>query len=319
MYVSRFGPVIEEMLEIRHRSGLQLKYIEFLLRDFDSFCFRWHPDAVLLTKEIAEAWIHCTDSSSRHHMSRRVTTMKHIGEYQQSIGLNAYVPNYGIKRPKAEEPHLFTDEQLVQFFSSVDTKMLPTETYPYKNTLFPVFFRLVYCCGLRCGEACNLKVSDVDFAKGTISIRQAKGMNARELPVSEDILDLCFRFDQYYRRQFPGRIYFFKPDKNRECMNSGDVGKIFDAVLKKAGLADIPGKKFTPHGLRHLFAVQNIRKCADEGEDFYNWIQYLSKYMGHKHIRYTLYYLHITSQLFPVYREKLNALEKGIGVVYAQD
>lgn len=41
--------------------------------------------------------------------------------------------------------------------------------------------------------------------------------------------------------------------------------------------------------------------------------------MGHKHIRYTLYYLHIASQLFPVYREKLNALEKGIGVVYAEE
>ena len=45
----------------------------------------------------------------------------------------------------------------------------------------------------------------------------------------------------------------------------------------------------------------------------------LIRYMGHKHIRYTLYYLHITSQLFPVYREKLDALEKGIGVVYAEE
>ena len=41
--------------------------------------------------------------------------------------------------------------------------------------------------------------------------------------------------------------------------------------------------------------------------------------MGHKHIQFTLYYLHITSQLFPMYREKLNALEEGIGVVYAEE
>lgn len=80
-------------------------------------------------------------------------------------------------------------------------------------------------------------------------------------------------------------------------MTSGDVSKIFQAILKKAGLLELPGKRFTTHGLRHLFAVQNIKKCADAGEDFYNWIQYLCRYMGHKHIRYTLYYLHITSQL----------------------
>ena len=100
MYASKFGPVMEEMLTIRHRSGLQLKFIGFFLDDFDAFCAREYPEATLLTKEIAETWIHSSDSPSRHHMARRVLTMKHIGEYQQSLGLNAYVPNYRIKRPK---------------------------------------------------------------------------------------------------------------------------------------------------------------------------------------------------------------------------
>lgn len=79
------------------------------------------------------------------------------------------------------------------------------------------------------------------------------------------------------------------------------------------------GKKFTPHGLRHLFAVQNIKKCVEAGEDFANWMEYLCQYMEHKHIRYTLYYLHITSQLFPVYQDKLRQLEEGIGVKYAEE
>ena len=183
MYASKFGPVIEEMLIIRHRSGLQLKFIGFFLDDFDAFCAREYPEAALLTKEIAETWIHNSDSPSRHHMARRVLTMKHIGEYQQSLGFNAYVPNYRIKGLKAEEPHLFTDEQLVLFFETVDTKLIPTETYPYKDTMFPVFFRLVYCCGLRSSEACNLKVSDIDFPKGTICI-QAWGFSPRDSKTS---------------------------------------------------------------------------------------------------------------------------------------
>ena len=102
-------------------------------------------------------------------------------------------------------------------------------------------------------------------------------------------------------------------------MNIWSVSKIFDALLKKSHLDKIPGKKFSTHGLRHLFAVQNIRKCTECGEDFYNWMQYLCKYMGHKHIRYTLYYLHITSQLFPVYQDQLRELTKGIGMVYAEE
>ena len=54
MYASKFGPVMEEMLTIRHRSGLQLKFIGFFLDDFDAFCAREYPEATLLTKEIAE-------------------------------------------------------------------------------------------------------------------------------------------------------------------------------------------------------------------------------------------------------------------------
>lgn len=243
MYASKFGPVMEEMLTIRHRSGLQLKFIGFFLNDFDAFCAREYPEATLLTKEIAETWIHSSDSPSRHHMARRVLTMKHIGEYQQSLGLNAYVPNYRIKRPKAEEPHLFTDEQLSLFFETVDTKLIPTETYPYKDTMFPVFFRLVYCCGLRSSEACNLKVSDIDFPKGTICIYQSKGMKDRELPLSDDLLDLCYRFDRYYQKQFPDRTYFFKPNQEREHMISADVSKIFQAILKKGRVVGAARKK----------------------------------------------------------------------------
>ena len=62
MYASKFGPVMEEMLTIRQRSGLQLKFIVFFLDDFDAFCAREYPEATLLTKEIAETWIHSSDS-----------------------------------------------------------------------------------------------------------------------------------------------------------------------------------------------------------------------------------------------------------------
>lgn len=50
MYASKFGPVMEEMLTIRQRSGLQLKFIVFFLDDFDAFCAREYPEATLLYK-----------------------------------------------------------------------------------------------------------------------------------------------------------------------------------------------------------------------------------------------------------------------------
>lgn len=319
MYCSKFAQDMQNMLTSLHNAGLQVVYINFFLADFDRFCAVAFPDASVLTRDIAEAWIHNTTSKSKPHMSRRVCTMKHVGRYQCSLGKLAYIPDYSVKYVKAEEPHLFSDEQLGEFFEKLDAGISVTETFPYNDIVFPVMLRVIYCCGLRSSEACNLKLGDVDLVKGTLTIYRSKGFKDRVIFMSEDVCDLCRRFHEAYSKTIPGRTYFFQPSPMRDRYKSFEVGKVFDAVLNKTSFRNAPGKKFTPHGLRHLFAVQNIKKCAEYGENFANWIQYLCKHMGHKSISYTMYYLHITSQLFPVYSEKLRLLEERIGVVHVEE
>ena len=319
MYTSRFAVDMKDMLTTLHNSGLQVGYINYFLSDFDKFCTGCYPQDDVLTAEIAETWIRNGNLQSKAHMSRRVRTMKHLGLYQQSLGKSSYVIAYAVHNGKSEEPNLFSDEQLAEFFEKVDTQITTTETYPYSDIIFPVMFRLIYCCGLRSSEACHLKIEDVDLTKGTLSIYNSKGFKDRMIFMSDDVCELCARFNEYYSKVIPDRTHFFQPSPIKSCYESYRVGKVFDAVLKKTSFSDAPGKKYTAHGLRHLFAVQNIKKCAEQGENFGNWMQYLCKHMGHKHIRFTMYYLHITSQLFPVYSDKLRQLEEGIGVVYAEE
>jgi len=319
MYASKFSVDMENMLTTLHNSGLQLGYINYFLKDFDKFCVASFLNADVLTADIAETWIRKTDSKSKAHMSRRVRTMKHLGLYQQSLGKPSYVPNYALHYGKSEEPNLLSDEQLAEFFEIVDTQITTTKTFPNNDVIFPMMFRLNYCCGLRSSESCNLKMEDVDLAKGTLSIYNSKGFKDRMIFMSDDVCDLCVRFNEFYSKVIPGRTHFFQPSKVRSCYNSAEITRFFDIVLKKTSFCEVPGKKHTAHGLRHLFAVQNIKKCAEHGENFGNWMQYLCKHMGHKHIKYTMYYLHITSQLFPVYSEKLRLLVEGVGVVYVEE
>lgn len=319
MYKSGFAKDIEQMFAILRNGGLKLVGADFFMHDFDDFCTECYPTETLLTFELAEKWIHNSTSTSQYHLSRRVMAMVRLGRYQCSLGKQAYIPNYRIKCPKAEEPRLFDDEQLKEFFQKVDTELRNTPAYPYKTNVFPVLFRMTYSCGLRSSEACNLKVEDIDLVNGKIKIYNSKGFKDRELPINDELLGLCVRFHKFYSDIFPERTYFFARSIDKELYTSSNVTKFFDEALAKCSFYSHPGKKFTPHGLRHLFAVHNIRKCAQEGEDFYNWLQYLYKYMGHRHINYTLYYLHITSQLFPIYSTKLRELEERIGVVYVEE
>ena len=318
MYHSKFASDLENMLKTLRNAGLQMGGIEYFLTDFDNFCNVNFPEEATLTMEVAEGWIHNATSESKAHMWRRVNAMKHLGKYQLSIGKAAYISNLLIRKPRAEEPRLFNDEQLTEFFAKVDTQTKPTKTYPYSDIIYPVMFRLIYCCGLRSSEACNLQTENIDLASGVLDIFRGKNRD-RRIFMSDDIIELCLRFHKYYCKIIPDRTYFFQPSPTREFYKSAEITRDFDKILRTTSFCNTPGKKFTPHGLRHLFAVQNIRKCAERGEDFSNWIQYLSKYMGHKNIQFTKHYLHITSQSLPVYSEKINRLGEGIGVLYVEE
>ena len=140
MYKSGFSIDIENMVQQLRNSGLKVEYIDYFLHDFDEYCYDRYPDAGLLSKEISESWIHDMKSESRCHYARRVRTMKHLGEYQQSIGKKAYVPNYSVCYKTKDEPHLFSDEQLKQFFVSVDSGVKTTAIFPYNDLIFPCFF-----------------------------------------------------------------------------------------------------------------------------------------------------------------------------------
>lgn len=54
-----------------------------------------------------------------------------------------------------------------------------------------------------------------------------------------------------------------------------------------------------------------MKKCLEQGEDFDNWIKYLSKYMGHESTASTMYYLHMVEALIPEYQKKSVVLLRG--------
>lgn len=89
-------------------------------------------------------------------------------------------------------------------------------------------------------------------------------------------------------------------------------------ILKKTELDKEFSVKPTVHGMRHLFAVKSMKKCLEQGEDFGNWIKYLSKYMGHESTEETMYYLHMVEALIPEYQEKISSITKGIEVAYEE-
>jgi len=91
----------------------------------------------------------------------------------------------------------------------------------------PVFFRLLFECGLRCSEARLLLVGDVDLENGCLTIRQAKNRNSRLVMVSASMLKASCATYADAVHPFPEQDAFFFPGATGLPMTLGNVYKTF--------------------------------------------------------------------------------------------
>jgi integrase len=311
---SRFARYLAEMADIKHNSGFTLKYMNCHICEFDSFCVKCFPEKDVLDFELVEGWVHSSPTESLQEIEKRYRTMKHLGEYMLSQGFPAYISTVRIKKLKPAEPHIFTDKQLSQFFIACDG--YPKLLFPaYRHIVVPVMFRVVYCCGLRNSEACDMKRSVVDLKNATIRIEHSKGAKDRVVYMSSGLLRLCARYDDEINRLIPDREYFF-PSEHTKHFHNSTICSIFNHVIARTPFFCKTSKKPTCHSLRHTFAVNSMRQCISGGGNFDERILYLCRYMGHRTPQETMYYLHLSVNLAHEIRENADGFEDVMGGVW---
>jgi integrase/recombinase XerD len=317
-FSSHFAQYIEGMAREKHHAGFSLKYMDKHLDEFDCFCRGHFPGKDSLDKELVEAWVYHTKSKSVQELQKRFRTMMHLGNYMLPLRDGTYIAKNKLKRAKPEEPHIFADAQLEEFFQRCDG-IKSVKYPPYRHLVTSVMFRMIYCCGLRNSEACHLKRCDINLQEGAITIYESKGHKNRVVYMSEDLTELCRKYDAAMLPMIQGREYFF-PSSRAAHYNNTSVCKLFDSILKKASFYGKTSKKPTCHGLRHTFAVNSMKKCIVDGEDFDFMIRYLSRYMGHSSPQNTMYYLHMAVTLVPEIRKLAKGYEDILnGVAYVEE
>lgn len=310
---SRLAPHLSGLMETKRNCGFNLSYMKRHLEEFDRYCLSKCPEEDSLTREMVEGWAFDTSTTSAQELDKRLRTMRHLGNYLHAMGIGSYVCETHVKIPKPRQPHIFTDTQLAEFFWACDN-LSKTPVSPLRHLVVPILFRVIYCCGLRNSEVCNIGLKDIDLERGIITISASKRRKDRLVYLANDVLSLCKDYDAHMRVIVPGREFFFPSGKGNHLLNTS-LCSLFDDIVARTSFAGMTSKKPTCHGLRHLFAVNSMRKCLAEGRDFDSAIHYLSRYMGHKGPQETLYYLHAVPNIAEVLREMGSALNDVIGGV----
>jgi integrase/recombinase XerD len=139
----------------------------------------------------------------------------------------------------------------------------------------------LYGCGLRVSELVNLKLTDIHYGEGYISVT-GKGNKQRLVPVGRKALkeiDL-YKIDRDRLPVIYDRNTVFLNRRGRNLTRA----MIFTIIKDLAGKAGIT-KNISPHTFRHSFATHMIEAGAD--------LRAVQEMLGHESILTTEIYTHI--------------------------
>lgn len=169
------------------------------------------------------------------------------------------------------EPKSLTLEQAAALVSAC-----PRRTADERRSRLIVL--LLYGCGFRTAELCDLDVSDVSVERQEVLVRHGKGGRQRTIPVPAAVWSelLAFLVEEGHKR---GPL--FRTRAKRARLQQKEVGEVVKSAATRAGI-DGPT---TPRTLRHTFGTH----LMDAGVD----VAVISSLMGHRGPTETGIYLHV--------------------------
>jgi integrase/recombinase XerD len=172
--------------------------------------------------------------------------------------------------PRAKKP-----KTLPTVLSTSEVQSMIQKT---KNSKHRCMLSLLYGSGLRVQELTNLRVKDIDLARGAIQVKNSKGAKDRQtlLPKSlTHILDLQKSIKRPSDFLFTGR-------EGRK-ITTATIRRVVAQAAKRANI----DKRVTPHTLRHSFATHLLESGTN--------IRYIQTLLGHAKLQTTELYTHVAS------------------------
>ncbi len=139
----------------------------------------------------------------------------------------------------------------------------------------------LYGCGLRVSELVNLRLTDIHYGEGFISVT-GKGNKQRLVPIGRKALKEIelYKIDRGRLPHIYEENIVFLNRRGRRLTRA----MIFHIIKVLAGMAGIT-KKISPHTFRHSFATHMIEAGAD--------LRAVQEMLGHESILTTEIYTHI--------------------------
>lgn len=183
-----------------------------------------------------------------------------------------------IEAPKAGRalPEVLSFKEIEKIVNSIDLSL----PFGERNR---AIIETLYGCGLRVSELITLKISDLHFEEGFISV-VGKGNKQRLVPinpVTQKYIELYKDEVRIHQKIAPKASDILFLNRRGNSLTRAMIFTIVRQLTEKAGI----NKKISPHTFRHSFATHLLENGAD--------LRAIQQMLGHESITTTEIYTHL--------------------------
>ncbi|MEL7124442.1 MAG: tyrosine-type recombinase/integrase, partial [Bacteroidota bacterium] len=187
--------------------------------------------------------------------------------FYRKQGNKTLIPE-NLERPKKSK-------KLPEVLSIEEVKSIIQNTINLKHK---TLLSLLYSCGLRIGEALKLRIKDINYQRGFMHVRSAKGSKDRYIPIPKQMIDLLERYLEFYK---PTEFIF--EGQNGGMYTAVSARQILKRSLHLTGIS----KPITLHTLRHSHATHLLENGTD--------LRFIQELLGHNSPKTTMIYTHVST------------------------
>lgn len=208
---------------------------------------------------------------------RNISSLRSFFKYLIKIGVIKKNPLSLFKNVKQSKklPDLLTFSQIEEILNSFDLKNP-------KEIRDRLMVEIIYACGLRVSEVCNLRKQQIDYDNFILRVI-GKGNKERIIPFYDDLAKLI---DQYLKTYYTEHLnnqthdYLFINNRGKK-ITSRTIQMLLVEVKNRTNLKI----NVHPHMLRHSFASHLLENGAD--------LRTVQELLGHENLSTTQIYTHL--------------------------
>jgi integrase/recombinase XerD len=297
---SRLAVDLAAFLAFKHTLGHPYQRAEFSLRAFDKFLLERAGAAERSPRidELMLEWLGRSAGRKPVSTACELAVMRQLHAFLRRRGRRGLHEPLWPRLPAKSTyvPHVFTKNEIRALLRLTGILGRP----PFRRILYRTLLLVLYCTGLRFGEATRLRLRDLDLACGVLFVLPSKG-RSRWVPYHPS---LGRELRRYLARRAsfapacvgPEAPLFVGP--GGRALRTQTASATVCRLLRLAGLKPARGRVGPrPYDLRHAFAVHRLTRWYRAGVDLHARLPWLSAYMGHDDLLGTEAYLTATPEL----------------------